>query len=139
MSIGKYFTLAELTVTKSGLPNIPNQAETEALTELVKNVLDPLRELYGRPIHVNSGFRSAEVNRLANGVPTSQHCKGEAADLDCENNLLLFQLIRDNLVFDQVISESGKPEAPAWVHVSYKKLGNRGERLRMENGKYTKL
>ena len=139
MKLGKYFTLEELIVTNTGLVNIPGQSERIALTNLVANVLDPLREKLGLPIKVNSGFRSALVNKAIKGSATSQHCKGEAADLDCSDNAKLFKLVRDNFVFDQLIWEAGDDKQPAWVHVSYKTQGNRGEVLRMKNGKYTRI
>ena len=123
MKLSNNFTLDELCVTKSGLPNIPNGMQINALRELVLNVLQPLRELYGKPITINSGFRSKEVNKLVGGVMTSQHLKGEAADLDCDDNKKLFELIRDNFTFDQLINEHNY----SWVHVSYKKSGNRNQ------------
>ena len=140
MKLGKYFTLEEMLITKTGLLNVPNQAEKVALSELVKNVLDPVRENYGNPITVNSGFRSKRVNDATpNASKTSQHMKGEAADLNCADNAKLFKIIRENVVFDQLIWEAGNDVQPAWVHVSYKTQGNRGEVLRMKNGKYTRL
>ena len=66
MKIGKHFTLEELTKTKSALPNKPNLTEQQSLSELVKNILDPLRDMYGHPINVNSGYRSKAVNIAAN-------------------------------------------------------------------------
>jgi len=147
MKIGKHFTLEELTKTKSGLPNKPNLTEQQALSELVKNILDPLRDMYDHPINVNSGYRSKAVNIAANNgkdLP-SQHCRGEAADIDTdEDNALLFRLIRDNFTFDQLIWEGGDDLNPAWVHVSYRADGkNRKQKLRMKvikgNKKYLPL
>lgn len=133
------FTLSELTVTTSRLPNIPTAAEIACLQALVTNVLQPLRNLYGKPIIVNSGYRSPAVNKQQGGSlkPLSQHCKGEAADLDTPDNAALFQLIRQLLPFDQLIWEGGDDHQPAWVHVSYKAGGNRKQVLRMKvvNGK----
>jgi len=143
MKLGKFFTLDELIVTSTGLINVPNQSEKIALSELVKNILDPAREQIGIPIKVNSGFRSKAINAKVGGAPTSQHCKGEAADLDCADNAKLFNLISDNFVFDQLIWEGGDDKQPAWVHVSYKTQGNRGEVLRMTKVKgksiYTRI
>ena len=139
MKLGKYFTLEELTATKTGLLNIPSTAERVALSELVSNILDPLREHYGKPIKINSGFRSKAVNTVIKGAPTSQHMKGEAADIDTGfDNAKLFHIIKDHFIFDQLIWEGGDNNCPAWVHVSYKTQGNRGEVLKMKNGKYTK-
>jgi len=141
MNLSKNFTLEELTATSSHLPNVPTPEQKEKLAELVTNVLQPVREMFGKPITVNSGFRSLAVNKDKGGAlkPISQHCKGEAADLDCEDNAKLFHLIKDHFVFDQMIWEGGNDVQPAWVHVSYKTQGNRSECLRMKkvNGKST--
>lgn len=134
MKIGKYFTLEELCKNKAGLPNKPNLTEQQALSELVLNVLDPLRELYGHPININSGFRSKAVNDNVGGANTSQHLTGQAADIDTEkDNGLLYRLIRDNFEYDQLIWEGGDDTSPAWVHVSYRADGkNRKQKLRMK-------
>ena len=81
MKLGKYFTLDELTVTNTGLVNSPSKMEINKLKMLVENVLDPLRTLYGKPIKVNSGYRSPLVNKTIGGVATSEHVKGQAADI----------------------------------------------------------
>ena len=128
MKLGKYFTLAELTVTNSGLINAPNKAEIANLTKLVVNVLDPLRELYGKPIHVNSGYRSPLVNRAVGGATTSEHLKGMAADISAGSkaeNKKLFDLIRENLTFRQVINEYDYK----WVHVSFNESDNKKQVL----------
>lgn len=125
MKLSENFTLEELCVTKSGLKNIPNSMQINALKLLVEKVLQPARTLYGKPITVNSGFRSQAVNKEAGGVMSSQHLKGEAADLDCDDNKQLFELIRDNFTFDQLINEKNY----SWIHVSYKKNGNRKQIL----------
>lgn len=132
MKIGKYFTIDELTHTSTSLQNKPSQSEKNALKELVKNVLDPARENLAFPIKVNSGFRSIAVNNAIGGAKNSQHTKGEAADLDCEDNAKLFNYISDNLVFDQLIWEGGDDKQPAWVHVSFSSKKNRSEVLRMK-------
>ena len=121
----KYFTLTELTTTTTGLENNPAQAQKSNLIALVENILDPVRELLGRPITVNSGFRCPLVNSAVKGVKTSQHLKGEAADLSCEDNKKLFELIRDHFVFDQLINEYNFK----WVHVSFSQLHNRKQIL----------
>lgn len=135
MKLGKYFTLEELTVTNSSHDNTPNRSQILSLSELVENVLDPVREKIGIPIKINSGFRSIAVNNAIGGAKTSQHTKGEAADLDCSDNKLLFEIIKDNFVFDQLINENNY----SWIHVSYKSQGNRGDVLEFKNGKYVKL
>lgn len=139
MKLGKYFTLEEMTASSSHLDNTPSTEQIINLKQLVEHVLDPLRNLYGHPIKINSGFRTLAVNKEKGGKsrPLSQHCKGEAADLKSDNNALLFRLIRDTYLFDQLIWEGGDDNQPAWVHVSYKTQGNRGEILKMKivNGK----
>lgn len=129
--LSKNFTLAELTVTTTGLPNKPTGAEAANLQALVTNVLQPLRDLYGKPIKINSGYRSAAVNRAIGGATNSQHSKGEAADLDAADNAAVFLLIRQFMPFDQLIWEGGTDTQPDWVHVSYRASGNRKQVLRM--------
>lgn len=139
MKLGKYFTMKELTRTDSGYVNIPDCRQREALKDLVREVLDPARERLGKPIIVNSGFRSPRVNAWAGGVKNSQHAKGEAADIESGDNAKLFFIIRMWLDFDQLIWEGGNSVEPAWIHVSYRKGRNRKEVLRMVrvNGKTT--
>ena len=139
MKLTEHFDLSEMIHTNTGLLNVPNAIETENLKQLCVNVLEPLRVLFGQPIKVNSGFRSKSVNTKIKGAATSQHMKGEAADITSVNNSLLFKLIRDNFTFDQLIWEAGDNNQPAWVHVSYKQHGNRKEVLKMKNGKYFKM
>lgn len=139
MNLSKNFTLEELTRTTCGLANTPTNEEVARLTYLVTNILQPVRDKLGKPVKINSGFRSAEVNKAVGGVSTSKHCLGEAADIETDNNAELFQTIRENFAFDQLIWEGGDDYQPAWVHVSYHSELNRMEVLRMkkENGKTT--
>jgi len=127
MKLSTNFTLEEMTATSSQLPNLPTEKEIAKLTLLVQHVLQPLRDKYGKPIHVNSGYRNQAVNKEIGGSvkPISQHCKGEAADLDSDENATLFHIIRFFLDFDQLIWEGGNDNQPDWVHVSYKAIGNR--------------
>lgn len=128
MKLGKYFTLEELTVTNTGLVNSPSKMEINKLKMLVENVLDPLRTLYGKPIKVNSGYRSPLVNKTIGGVATSEHVKGQAADItggSKEENKKLFELIRDNLTFRQLINEHDF----SWVHVSFDSTDNKKQVL----------
>jgi zinc D-Ala-D-Ala carboxypeptidase len=133
MNLSRNFTLEELTRTNSHLPNIPSETEKANLTELVNGLLQPLRDKLGKPIRVTSGFRSLAVNKEQGGTmkPLSQHCKGEAADLEVMDNAHLFILIREHFDFDQLIWEGGNDHQPDWVHVSYKASGNRKQVLRM--------
>jgi hypothetical protein len=132
MNLSKNFTLEELTVTNTGLTNVPTQTEINNLTQLVNNVLQPLRDLLGKPIQVNSGFRSLAVNTAIGGAPKSQHCNGEAADINSLDNANMFHLIRNQLTFDQLIWEGGNDTQPEWVHVSYKAKNNRKQVLKMK-------
>lgn len=119
----KYFTLEELTrsavATARGIPNVPGENEREALEVLTLALLDPLREIWGAPIYVNSGYRSPALNKAVGGVANSQHMKGQAADIttgNAESNRKLFALIRDGgFDFDQLIDEADG----TWIHVSY--------------------
>ncbi len=129
--ISKNFTLQVLTATNVNLTNEPNEKQIANLKALVNYVLQPLRDLYGHPIHISSAFRTEAVNRALGGPSESQHCCGEAADLDCADNARLFYLIRNNLPFDQLIWEGGNDFQPAWVHVSFK--ANRGEVFRKKH------
>lgn len=127
---GKYFSIEELlrsdTANRLGIDNEPTYAQMLSLKRLIDNVLDPVRELYGKPIYVNSGFRCAALNKKVGGVSSSQHCKGEAADLDTRKgqaeNLRLFTMIqRSSIDFDQLINEDSDHDGrPNWVHVSYR-------------------
>lgn len=127
----KYFKFSELITTNKPFLNLPNLAECQRLQYLVIALLDPLREMYGKPIIVSSGFRSEQVNNATKGASkTSQHRRGEAVDLkstSIEGNKRIFELIKNNFKYDQMIDEYGMQ----WVHVSLRKDGiNRHERLR---------
>lgn len=121
----KYFTIKELTksasATRLGFDNKPNKQQERNLINLVDNILDPLREKYGKPIIVTSGFRSEKLNRAIGGVKTSQHLTGEAADIRTvedtpEENKKLFDLAQElDLPFDQLINEYNYD----WIHISY--------------------
>lgn len=128
--IMKYFTINELckseTASKHKIDNTPSAEIIANLTALVDNVLDPLREAWGRPIIVTSGYRCEALNKLVGGVPTSQHKQGQAADISTgsiEDNKKLFDLaIKLKLPFDQIIDEYGYK----WVHISYSSTRRRG-------------
>lgn len=131
----KYFTIEELTSSaeaqKRSIDNTPNSNALYNLILLVDSTLDPAREEYGRAVRVNSGYRSKELNAAIGGAATSQHTKGQAADVRCADNALLFRIIRKQGNFDQLIWEFGDHEQPSWVHVSYvSQDANRHEVLR---------
>ncbi len=127
----KYFSVKELCCSvkakKLGIDNTPTDKAVENMTRLIKVVLDPLREAYGQPITVNSGYRSPALNKAVGGAKNSQHMTGEAADITVgskEGNKWLFEYIRDNLPYDQLIDEYDY----SWVHVSLDAdMCNRGE------------
>lgn len=116
MRLTDNFTLKELTKTNTGLPNLITDLEIDNLTRLCQKVLQPLRDIYGKPIIVNSGYRSDRVNKAVGGVPTSQHRKGEAADITAgsrEENKKLFEILK-TMEFDQLITYDYR-----FLHVSY--------------------
>lgn len=125
MHLSEHFMLYEF--TRSGvalehdIPNRPSPAAISALTALVQQVLEPLRRACG-PLVISSGYRSPEVNLLVGGVPTSQHTRGEAADIVVGSPQRLRQLMRyvtENLDFDQMILEPQGATRPRWLHISY--------------------
>lgn len=136
----KYFTIEELTKSATakrlGIDNTPNREIQTNLKALVDNVLDPLRQRFGAPIIVTSGYRCDRLNKVVGGATNSQHCKGMAADIRtvsdnrADNMRLLRCLIASDLKFDQLICEypdsSGRPD---WIHVSFNLKGNRGSKL----------
>lgn len=115
----EHFTLDELchseTAVAKGLSNIPDKAQTENLKTLAENLLQPVRDRYGKPMYINSGFRSPQVNKAVNGSPTSDHMNGRAADVRTDNPRELFNLVRrSGLSFDQLILY------PTFVHMSFR-------------------
>lgn len=135
MDLSVNFSLEEFTRTNTGLPNIPGFVERENLQQLVTNVLQPARTMLGMPVTVTSGYRSPAVNAAVRGASTSQHVKGQAADLVCADNARLFEILKST-PFDQLIWEAGNDVQPAWVHVSFNGMMSRGQVLRMDNGQY---
>jgi uncharacterized protein YcbK (DUF882 family) len=119
----KYFTVEELTksdtANRLGIKNEPNEEQKARLKDLIENVLDPLREAYGKAIYVNSGYRCPKLNKAVNGAAKSQHLIGTAADITVRSkagNKELFELVRSlNLPFYQLIDEYSY----SWVHISY--------------------
>jgi hypothetical protein len=140
MQLSKYFTLAELTPSgtakRLGIKNDPTPAHLECLKGLSVNVLDKVREHFGKPIWVSSGYRSKALNEVTPGSSaTSQHCSGEAADLDQDgrgtgvSNKMVFDYIKDHLTFDQLIYEYGTDTNPDWVHVSWESTGKQRKQV----------
>ena len=127
MQLTANFSLHELTKSETalrmGFDNTPGEAETEALRLLCEKVLQPVRDHFGKGVKCNSGFRSPESNAAVGGSKTSDHCKGQAADIEIPGvpNAELAQWIMDNLEYTQLILEFYTPGIPdsGWVHVSY--------------------
>jgi hypothetical protein len=143
MNLSKHFTLDEMTTTSRTAANDPNEQQIIALTALCANVLEPIRNHFGKPVTILSGFRSEEVNRLVGGAKTSQHLRGEAADITMKGvaNVDVYNFIKTNLDFDQVIAEKLKENNGqcGWIHVSYRLKRNRKEALSfLGAGRYEK-
>ena len=127
MNLTPNFTLEELTKSETALrknmPNVPTEADIANMKLLAEKVLQPLRDHYGVGIKVNSGYRSPDVNAAVGGSRTSDHCKGQAADIEIAGvaNAVLAQYIKDSLQYTQLILEFYTPGVPdsGWVHVSY--------------------
>jgi uncharacterized protein YcbK (DUF882 family) len=134
----KYFTMNELThsatAIRKGIDNTPDNTAKANLTALVANILDPLREAYGKPIVVSSGYRCAKLNRAVGGVARSQHITGQAADIQSVSkskagHKKLFELAqRLRLPYDQLIDEYDYK----WVHISFNTRGNRRQVLHVK-------
>lgn len=130
--ITKNFTFEELchsnTAVAKGMKNIPGDTETTNLYKLAQKLLQPLRDLYKKPIVISSGYRSFEVNKRVGGVPNSQHTKGQAADLSVENpRELLLLLTESGLLFDQaILYDDGRNY---FLHLSYAEGKNRNQVL----------
>lgn len=124
-----YFTIRELiyssTAAQKGIDNTPPAGVKVRLSILINSCLNPIREAWGKPIYINSGYRCPYLNRIVGGVPTSQHTQGEAADITTGNatdNKKLFDLILEKgFAFDQLIDEKDYQ----WLHISYRSSGNR--------------
>jgi len=127
MNLTANFTLAEMTKSETALrndmDNTPGEQEIAALKLLCEKVLQPVRDHYGKGVKVNSGFRHPEVNAKVGGSKTSDHCRGQAADIEIPGvaNADLAEWIKNNLEFRQLILEFYTPGIPdsGWVHVSY--------------------
>ena len=137
MNLSKNFKLEEFiksnVAERNNLDNTPNIEAIENLKQLVVNILQPLRDLIG-PIKINSGYRGTALNKFVGGSINSQHCKGEAADIEAPHmsTLKLAKLIKNKFKFDQLILEFYNPDDgpySGWVHVSHTSTNNRGSIL----------
>lgn len=127
MKISEHITYAEAThsytAKRLGLKNNPSAYQKANMEVLAEKVFEPLRKWVGGPIKINSFYRSRKLNEAIGGSQNSQHCEGRAMDIDdvygYKTNAEMFNYIKDNLDFDQLIWEFGNKKNPNWVHVSY--------------------
>ena len=149
MQLSEHLSLAEVISSPSakrlGLDNTPTAQHILNLKLLAEKIFEPIRQHFGKPLKVSSGYRSKALNEATPGSSaTSQHCSGEALDLDQDGagtgitNKMVFDYVRANLVFDQLIWEYGTDSNPDWIHVSYESTGKQRKqvlRCRRVNGK----
>lgn len=144
--ISKHISYTEatksITAIRKGIENIPNEYELNNMELIAAKIFEPLRKWVNGPIKINSFFRCEELNTTIGGSSKSQHCQGRAIDLDDtyghKTNAEMFEYIRTNLNFDQLIWEFGNDTNPDWVHVSYvsdTQNRNRCLRASREDGK----
>jgi len=139
MQISKHLSLAEVsrseTAKRKGINNTPSGEHLENFKKLAENIFEPIREHFAVPIHISSGYRSKELNAAIGGASSSQHCQGEAIDIDMDgsssgvSNADVFKYIKDHLNFDQLIWEFGSDSNPDWVHVSYESTGKQRKQI----------
>jgi hypothetical protein len=145
MKISPNLNLSEITrsdtAKRHGIDNTPTFDHLENFKLLAEKVFEPIRVHFGVPIFISSGYRSKALNSFIGGSASSQHCKGQAIDIDMDginsevNNRMIFDFIKDHLEFDQLIWEFGTDSNPDWVHVSYTKSGNRNQKLKAVRSK----
>jgi zinc D-Ala-D-Ala carboxypeptidase len=146
MNLSKNLTLFEMIrsdmAKRKGVSNEPTPEHIANMKVLAEKIFQPIREHFGVPIYISSGYRSAALNKKIGGAKNSQHLTGEAIDIDMDGhsyitNVQIFNYIKDNLFFDQLIWEFGNNTNPDWVHVSYNTSGNqRGHILRAVKGTF---
>jgi hypothetical protein len=139
MKLSEHLELAELIRSESakrqGISNMPTPEHIENFKLLAEKVFEPIRVNFRCPIHISSGYRSRELNKCIGGSETSQHCSGEAIDIDMDGSLqgitnkMVFDYIKASLEFDQLIWEFGSDSNPDWVHVSYESTGKQRKQV----------
>lgn len=140
MLLSENLSLSEVvksnTAKRLGIDNNPTPEHLENLKLVAKHIFQPIREHFKKPINVSSGYRSKALNDATPGSsPTSQHCTGEALDLDQDEmntgitNKMVFEFVKNNLNFDQLIWEFGNDQNPDWVHVSYESTGRQRKQI----------
>jgi zinc D-Ala-D-Ala carboxypeptidase len=143
MKLSEHLSLIEVTrsdyAKRNGIDNMPNPEHTENLIELANKIFEPLRAYINKPIHISSGYRSKELNAKIGGAKNSQHTVGQAIDIDQgdrKQNIEIFDFIKNNLNYDQLINEFNYD----WVHVSYNTNGKQAKQVldAIKEGKVTK-
>jgi hypothetical protein len=139
MKLSAHLDLSEVirseSAKRNGISNMPIALHIENFKLLAEKLFEPVRVHFDCPIHISSGYRSVELNRAVKGSATSQHCTGEAIDIDMDGtpngvtNKMVFNYIKDNLEFDQMIWEFGNDSNPDWVHVSYESTGKQRKQV----------
>ena len=139
MKLSEHLSLSEVTRSESakrkGISNMPTPEHIANFKLLAENIFEPIRNHFRCPIIISSGYRSKELNAAIGGSATSQHCSGEAIDIDMDGtpngvtNRMVFDYIKDNLTWDQMIFEFGDKENPDWVHVSYESSGKQRKQI----------
>ena len=139
MKLSEHLDLAEVTrsdmAKRKGISNMPTPEHIENFKKLAQNIFEPIRKHFGVPIMISSGYRSKALNTAIGGSLTSQHCTGEAIDIDMDGtangvtNKMVFDYIKGNLNFDQLIWEFGTKDAPDWVHVSFESTGKQRKQI----------
>jgi hypothetical protein len=143
MKISEHLDLSEVTrsdmAKRKGISNMPTPEHIENFKKLAQNIFEPIRKHFGVPIMISSGYRSKALNTAIGGSLTSQHCTGEAIDIDMDGtsngvtNKMIFDYIKGNLNFDQLIWEFGTKDAPDWVHVSFESTGKQRKQILRAN------
>jgi zinc D-Ala-D-Ala carboxypeptidase len=139
MKLSEHLNLSEVTRSETakrrGISNEPTPEHLENFKKLAENIFEPIRKHFGKPIHLSSGYRSKALNTAIGGSLSSQHCKGEAIDIDMDGssngvtNRMVFDYIKANLNFDQLIWEFGTKDNPDWVHVSFSSTGKQRKQV----------
>lgn len=137
MQLSKNLSLAEMIISseakRKNINNMPSEDILANMKKLAINIFQPIREHFNSQIHISSGYRCIALNKSIGGASSSQHCSGEAMDIDMDgttiSNAQIFHWIKDNLVFDQLIWEFGTDTNPDWVHVSYESTGKQRKQI----------
>ena len=139
MKLSAHLDLSEVirseSAKRNGISNMPTEQHIANFKLLAEKVFEPIRLHFNCPIHISSAYRSEALNKAVGGSSTSQHCTGEAIDVDMDGspsgvtNKMVFDYIKDNLEFDQLIYEFGDSKNPDWVHVSYESTGKQRKQI----------